>query len=71
MMVQKYEVYRHYKGDEYVLVNDEATLEETGDKAVIYFNRRTWKVFVQPKERFFGNTTYNGKEVKRFARVES
>jgi hypothetical protein len=61
--------YRHYKGNEYELI-DIATHSETEQKMVIYKtlygNQSLW---VRPLDMFIEKVNFNGKEVKRFQKI--
>lgn len=65
--------YRHYKGNEYVIVC-EVTHTETKEELVVYRyagpNDSDDKVWARPKKMFFEKVTIDGKEVPRFAKVE-
>lgn len=63
-------LYRHYKGNEYELLG-EATHSETGEELVVYKalygEQRVW---VRPKEMFFGTVKKGGIDVPRFEKFE-
>lgn len=60
-----YQLYQHYKTQEYYRIINEIHSEETGEVFVSYqcVNKQNDKIWFQPKERFFGLTD-DGK--KRF-----
>jgi cyclomaltodextrinase / maltogenic alpha-amylase / neopullulanase len=61
--------YRHYKGQEYELVDvakNSETLEEFVVYRALYGNRQLW---IRPKEMFFEAVRKDGKEFPRFEYV--
>lgn len=61
--------YRHYKGNEYELI-DEAVHTETGERLVVY--RALYvphQVWVRPYDMFFESVTVDGKTVPRFEKM--
>ncbi len=61
--------YRHYKGQEYELVDvakNSETLEEFVVYRALYGNRQLW---IRPKEMFFEVVRKDGKEFPRFEYV--
>lgn len=46
------DVYTHYKGGRYYLVNDNITLEATGERYVVYQSVTTSKYFTRPYIEF-------------------
>lgn len=64
------EHYRHFKGGEYDLIG-EATHSDTEESLVVYKalygEQRLW---VRPKDMFFGEVEVDGKKIPRFTRVD-
>lgn len=62
--------YRHFKGGEYEIVciaYDSETQQEMVVYRAIYGDKKIW---VRPKEMFFGEVERDGKVLKRFSEVE-
>jgi hypothetical protein len=57
--------YEHYQGDIYAVL-DECTNSETSEKMVIYKNLKDSKLWVRPRELFFGEVEPG---VKRFRKI--
>lgn len=66
--------YRHYKGGEYIIIC-EAIHSETKEELVAYRyvgpDDSDDRVWVRPKKMFFEMVVVGGKEVPRFAKIES
>ena len=61
--------YRHYKGQEYIVVG-EATHTETKEQMVIYQqDYDDFKLWVRPKELFEGTVEIEGEVVNRFTYI--
>lgn len=61
-------LYQHYKGDYYILMSV-ATHSETGEELVIYRSATAHKVWVRPKDMFFGGVELAGEVVPRFKKI--
>jgi hypothetical protein len=62
-------MYRHYKGNLYVLVC-EGRHSETHEELVVYRDARNpRKVWVRPKGMFFDSIHLDGEDIPRFQRV--
>lgn len=60
-------IYRHYKGNEYV-VTGVATHSETGERLVVYHNlKEPYTLWVRPLNMFCGHVLVAGEAVPRFA----
>ena len=62
--------YRHYKGGEYEVMGV-ARHSETGEPLVVYrplYDASGW--WVRPHAMFFGTLEVDGREVRRFARID-
>jgi len=63
-------VYRHYKGNRYV-VHGEARHSETEEEFVLYCSEAKPEVYwVRPKTMFFETVTVDGQEQPRFELIE-
>ncbi len=60
--------YRHFKGGMYEVLGA-ARHSETEEEFVVYASA-SGEWWVRPREMFFGTTVVDGREVRRFARVE-
>lgn len=63
------EVYRHYKGNKY-LVYTVATHTENQKSYVVYESLTDGRMWVRPLRMFTQSVTVNGKRVKRFEHVK-
>jgi len=64
-------LYRHYKGGTYQLWGL-GTHTETEELLVIYMDaNHPEKIWIRPRNMFFGTVIVDGKEVPRFELVES
>ena len=60
--------YRHYKGNEYMVLG-EATHTETGERLIIYRTlNEPYKVWARPYDMFFETVVVVGKEIPRFTK---
>lgn len=59
------EVYRHYKGDFYVILGI-ATHTETEEELVVYRSLRSDSIWVRPLAMFMGSVDKDGQTVQRF-----
>lgn len=57
--------YRHFKGGTYVVLNH-ATLESDLTDVIVYQSLIDGRIWVRPKEEFFGWVTEDGVQKKRF-----
>lgn len=65
-------VYEHYKGSKYVVIDDNAKLESTGEIHVYYKNIETGESFFRPKDEFFETVdVQTNTRVERFKKIES
>lgn len=60
--------FRHYKGGLYKVIG-EAIHTETEEKLVIYEDH-DGVLWARPKEMFFGKVIIDGKEIKRFTKID-
>ncbi len=58
--------FRHYKGKHYRLITDEAEMEMTGGKVVVYESIGTGNIYVRPYNDFYGKVVNNSEEFNRF-----
>jgi len=66
MELKPNQIYRHFKGKNYVILFI-AIQTETREELVIYYEEsKPELVFARPKEMFLGTKILNRKEVKRF-----
>jgi len=68
-MTDKPRYFRHFKGGEYKLLaigQDSETLEPVVIYQALYGDHKIW---VRPKEMFFGTVIRDGKEIKRFTEI--
>ncbi len=64
--------YRHYKGEVYILLIDNAKLECDGTIVCVYESETTGTIYVRPREEFFSlvtNPNSNKELTPRFAPV--
>ncbi|WP_347340282.1 DUF1653 domain-containing protein [Bacillus halotolerans] len=59
--------FKHYKGGLYKVIG-EATHTETEEKLVTYEDM-DGILWARPKEMFFGKVVVDGKEIKRFTKI--
>ena len=62
-------LYKHYKGTK-AKVLYEGFHSETREPLVIYMHLEDGVIWARPKEMFLGNVTIDGKEIKRFQKIE-
>ena len=63
--------FKHYKGNIYKIIG-EAVHSETHEDLVIYQDQAdVTKTWARPKEMFFENIIFEGKEVPRFSIIEN
>lgn len=63
--------FKHYKGNIYRIVG-EAVHSETHEDLMIYQDQAdVTKTWARPKEMFFENIIFEGKEVPRFSIIEN
>lgn len=63
-------IYRHYKGNEYELL-EIGTHTETEEKLVVYKALyEPYGVWVRPYDMFFETVVMGGKEIPRFQKVD-
>jgi hypothetical protein len=63
-------LYRHYKGDLYVVIGG-AIHTETEESLVVYRHQDSGKVWARPAEMFFGTVDVDGTVVPRFTKMAS
>lgn len=62
--------FKHYKGNIYKIVG-EAVHSETLEEMIVYVDTSdNSKVWVRPKELFFENIIFEGREVPRFEAID-
>jgi hypothetical protein len=69
MILSNDKIFRHYKGGYYRLITDQANMELTGGKVVVYRNMEG-KIFVRPWEDFYGMVVDNGEDKRRFEELK-
>ncbi len=62
--------FQHYKTSKLYKFIDVARHSETLEEMVVYQQIEDKQVWVRPKEMFFEEVTYEGKQVPRFKEVE-
>ena len=68
-MTDKPRYFQHFKGGKYKLLaigQDNETLEPVVIYQALYGDHKIW---VRPKEMFFGTVIRDGKEIKRFTEI--
>lgn len=59
---------KHYKGGIYIVMDDNATNADTGERMVVYQKLDGYHhTFTRTAEKFFGKVIVEGAEVPRFA----
>ena len=62
--------FKHYKGNLYKII-DEAIHSETHEELIIYVDLNDEsKKWARPKDMFFENIIFEGKEIERFTLVD-
>ncbi|NUU96857.1 hypothetical protein XO11_00550 [Marinitoga sp. 1138] len=54
LLARKNVLYKHYKGNLYELITDNAKLEKTDERMVIYKSLITGQIWIRPYDEFFG-----------------
>lgn len=58
--------YQHYKGGLYTVLTDEATVEATQERAVVYQAEKDSKVWIRPYDDFFAEVPEHGPRFKPY-----